>query len=80
MGAQTEPVLAIDIAFEPDATMTARALAANARLRASCPEGFAFDATHRPHITMLQQFMRADDLERVYAAAIAVLAREWPAG
>ena len=79
MGADLEAVIAIDIALEPDATMTDRALAANARLKASYAEGFAFDATHRPHITLLQQFVRAEDLENVYAAANAVLASEKPA-
>jgi 2'-5' RNA ligase len=80
MGADLQPFIAIDIAFEPDATMTERALAANARLKTSYPEGFAFDATHRPHITLLQQFVRTEGLEKVYGAANAVLANEKPAG
>jgi len=31
--------------------------------------GFALDAAHRPHITMLQAFVRTADLDQVYAAA-----------
>jgi 2'-5' RNA ligase len=71
-------VTAIDIALEPDATMVQHAMDANARLRKSFPKGFALDETHHPHISMLQQFVRTDDLDKVYAAANAVLANEKP--
>jgi hypothetical protein len=73
------PVTAIDIALEPDATMVQRARDANARLLKSFPKGFALDETHHPHITMLQQFVRTGDLNKVFAAANAVLAKEKPA-
>jgi hypothetical protein len=76
--AQQNPVTAVDIALEPDATMLQHAKAANARLLKSFPKGFALDATHRPHVTMLQQFVRTDDLDKVYAAANAILAKEKP--
>ena len=69
---------AIDIALEPDATMIQHAMAANARLLKSFPKGFALDETHHPHVTMLQQFVRTDDLDKVFAAANAVLAKEKP--
>src|SRR5271166_1942834 len=74
--AQENPVTAIDIALEPDATMVRQAEADNARLPKAYPEGFALDATHHAHITMLQQFVRTADLEKVYSAANAVLAKE----
>ena len=61
--AQTSPVTAIDIALEPDATMLEHAKADNARLLKVFPKGFALDATHHPHITMLQQFTRTADLD-----------------
>ena len=61
-------VTAIDILLEPDATMLRHAAANNARLLGVFPRGFALDATHRPHITMLQCFVRTADLEKVYAA------------
>ena len=51
--AQEDPVTAIDIALEPDATMVRQAEADNARLLKAYPEGFALDATHHAHITML---------------------------
>jgi 2'-5' RNA ligase len=76
--ARQNPVTAIDIALEPDATMMQHAMAANARLLKSFPRGFALDATHHPHVTMLQQFVRTDDLDKVFAAANAVLTKEKP--
>src|ERR1700744_2959601 len=76
--AQQNPVTAIDIALEPDATMVQHAMAANARLLKAFPQGFALDETHHPHISMLQQFVRTDDLEKVYAAANAVMAKDKP--
>src|ERR1700756_3728454 len=78
--AQQNPITAIDIALEPDATMVQHAKAANARLLRHFPKGFALDATHHPHVTMLQQFVRTADLDKVYTAAAGVLAKEKPAG
>jgi len=76
--ADENPVTAIDIALEPDATMMEHARADNARLLKGFPRGFALDATHHPHITMLQQFVRTADLDKVYAAVNKVLADEKP--
>ena len=76
--AQQDSVTAIDIALEPDATMLQHAKDANARLLKSFPDGFTLDETHHPHVTMLQQFVRTDDLDEVFAAANAVLAKEKP--
>jgi hypothetical protein len=71
--AQPLPIIAIDIALEPDATMVHHAEAVNARLRSVFPKGFSLDATHHPHITMLQRYVRTADLEKIYAAAEKVL-------
>ncbi len=68
-------VTAIDVLLEPDATMLRHAEANNARLLTVYPNGFALDATHRPHITLIQRFVRTADLEAVFAATGAVLAR-----
>ena len=76
--AQQNPVTAIDIALEPDATMIQHAQADNGRLLKAFPKGFALDATHHPHISMLQQFVRTADLEKVYDAVNKVLAHEKP--
>jgi len=78
--AQQNAVTAIDIALEPDATMAQHAQADNARLLKAFPKGFALDATHHPHVTMLQRYVRTADLDKVYAAANQVLANEKPAG
>jgi phosphoserine phosphatase len=67
-------VTAIDILLEPDAVMLQHAEANNARLLKVYPKGFALDATHRPHITLIQRFVRTTDLDKVYAAAEKVLA------
>ena len=68
------PVTAIDILLEPDATMLQHAAANNARLLEVFPKGFALDATHRPHITLIQRFVQAAELDQVYAVAGKVLA------
>ena len=72
--ASTAAVTAIDILLEPDATMLQHAEADNARLLKVYPKGFALDAKHRPHITLVQRFVRSADLDAVYAAAGRVLA------
>ena len=69
-------VTAIDIALKPDAAMVRHARADNARLLKAYPEGFALDATHHPHMTMIQRFVRTADLAKVHAAADAVLAKD----
>ncbi len=74
------PVTAIDIALEPDAIMVQHAEAANARLLKVYPKGFSLDASHHPHITMLQRYVRTADLDKVYAAAGKVLASANAAG
>ena len=72
---ERSPVTAIDVLLEPDATMLRHAEAVNASHLNVYPQGFALDATHRPHITLIQRFVRTADLDKVYAAAGQVLAR-----
>ena len=43
--------------------MLAHAESNNVRLREAFPDGFALDAEHRPHITVLQCFVAVNDLE-----------------
>jgi len=76
--AQQNPVAAIDIALEPDATMIAHAKDANARLLKSFPKGFALDETHHPHVSILQRFVRTGDLDKIFAAANAIMVKEKP--
>src|SRR5262245_52412967 len=77
--AEQNPVTAIDILLEPDATMVKHAEAANERLRKSFPGGFALDETHRPHISCLQRYVKTADLDNVYEAVGNVLAGAKPA-
>jgi hypothetical protein len=72
--ADKDSVTAIDILLHPDATMIQHAEAVNTRLRGVFPEGFALDASHRPHISMFQCFVPTAQLKKVYAAADKVLA------
>jgi len=72
--ATTPTVTAIDILLEPDPTMLRHAEATNTRLRGVFSQGFALDATHRPHITPIQRFVRTADLEKVFATAGKVFA------
>jgi hypothetical protein len=67
-------VTAIDTLLEPDSTMLKHAEANNARLLAVFPKGFTLDATHQPHITLNQRFVRTADLDKVYDAVGKVFA------
>src|SRR5882724_10566787 len=72
--ADPNAVTAIDILLEPDATMLQHAQAVNDRLLKVFPKGFALDATHRPHITLVQRFVLTKNLDKVYAAVGKVFA------
>ncbi len=72
--AKPNPITAIDILLEPDATMIQHATDTNDRLRKVFPKGFALDASHRPHVTLVQRFVRTEDLNKVYAAVGKVFA------
>jgi phosphoserine phosphatase len=66
--AEQTDVTAIDILLEPAAVMLQHAAADNSRLLEVYPQGFALDAAHHPHITMLQCFIRTANLDKLYAA------------
>ncbi len=51
----------------------------NARMRGQIPAGFALDQQHRPHITLIQRFVREADLAQVLDAVARVRARHDPA-
>lgn len=71
----SNPVTAIDIILVPDATMMSRAEAANSRLRKVFPQGFALDAAHHPHVSMLMRYVPTADLDKVFAATGDVFAQ-----
>jgi hypothetical protein len=72
IGAQSK-VTAIDILLVPDSVMLKYAEENNARLLAAYPKGFTVDATHRPHITLIQRFVRTEDLDEVYVVVEKML-------
>jgi hypothetical protein len=71
-------LVAIDVLIEPTAPAVTAAQAMNARLREANPAGYALDATHAPHITLAQRYVRRDDLPKIEAAVAAVLASDRP--
>jgi|ERR1022692_1191505 hypothetical protein len=70
------PVTALDIVLEPDATMIQRAQAANDGLRKNFPKGYSLDDEHRPHISVMGGYVYTANLDKIYAAADRVLATE----
>jgi hypothetical protein len=72
-GDPPDPLIAIDVLVEPDATMIAAAQGVNARLREVYPDGYSLDESHAPHITLLQRYVLEQDLEKVTAAVAQVL-------
>jgi hypothetical protein len=45
--------------------MIQRAEAVNTRLLKVFPKGFAIDASHHPHITILQRYVLTADLDKI---------------
>jgi acid phosphatase (class A) len=73
LGFQASEVTAIDILLEPDAVLLNKAEAINAEFIKVYPQGFTLDESHRPHITLIQRYVRTADLEKIYTAANKVL-------
>jgi hypothetical protein len=76
--ATSDKLIAIDVLLEPNQTMLDKAKASNARLRGDYPAGYALDATHAPHVTMLQRYVRVKDLDAVTTALTKLFATERP--
>lgn len=76
--AASDRLLAIDVLLEPDAKMVEKAQAVNARLRENYPQGYALDASHAAHITLVQGFVRAKDLDAITGIVSSALAKEQP--
>ncbi|HUK03280.1 MAG TPA: hypothetical protein VLW26_13480 [Steroidobacteraceae bacterium] len=69
-------VTAIDIVLEPDSKMIEQAQAANAALLKNFPGGYALDAEHRPHISVMGGYVYTAKLDQIYAAVEKVLTSE----
>jgi 2'-5' RNA ligase len=68
-------VIAINILLLPDQTMRSHAHELNRQLRTNEPQGFAFDDTHVPHISLLHQYVREQDLPSIFAVVQRVLSQ-----
>jgi hypothetical protein len=71
-------LLAVNVLLEPDPATQERARRLNGLLREDAtgggpgdeppPAGFAFDQTHLPHVTLLQRYVRQEDVEPIAGA------------
>jgi acid phosphatase (class A) len=66
LGFQARDVIAIDILLLPDDELLGKAEAVNAKMNKAYPNGFTLDESHQPHITLIQRYVRVEDLEKVY--------------
>src|SRR5262245_23563782 len=71
---------AIDVLIEPDARLVQPANAFNTRLHAANPDGFVFDATHAPHITLVHRYVETRDLESLFDAVKRMVSARGPIG
>lgn len=71
-------MMAINVLLEVDAATVERTKSLNARLLATYPAGFSFDAHHTPHITILQRFVPLGEVEAVARAVQEAIAQELP--
>ena len=58
------PIIAVNLALLIPATLQQMLVTLNRTLRAP-PEGFRFDTTHLPHLTLAQLFIPRSEIERV---------------
>ena len=77
----SDRLIAIDVLLLPDATMVAKAVAANARLRENYPEGYKLGKEQTAHITLVHSYVREKDLptieEQVSKLARAAQPEKW---
>jgi hypothetical protein len=74
--ATQNPITAVDIVLEPDATMIQNAQAANAGLLNNFPKGFTLGDEHAPHMSVIGGYFHSENLDEIFAAASKVLASE----
>jgi hypothetical protein len=70
------PITAVDIVLEPDATMIQHAQAANAGLLKNFPKGFALGDEHAPHMSVIGGYFNTANLDEIFAGASKVLSSE----
>lgn len=75
-----EDVIAVNVLLLPDHDTSARAKQINGVLRQSYPDGFALDASHVPHISVLHGYVQTKRLADVYRSVAKVSAKHPLAG
>ncbi|HEX5000715.1 MAG TPA: 2'-5' RNA ligase family protein [Terriglobia bacterium] len=71
-------MIAIDVLLLPDALMAEAARAINTQFRGDYRQGFALDANHVPHITLVQRYVNPGDIDAI-AKAVVKTAENGPA-
>lgn len=71
-------LVALDVAILPPPEVSERAVALSAQLPATESPPLRLDAEHLPHITLTQQFVRDEELEKAFAAIGDVLRQTTP--
>lgn len=72
-------VTAIDIALERMRRCSSTRRHSTRACGRVSPKGYALDASHRPHVTMLQRYVRTADLPKVYGAIDKIMSAKSPA-
>jgi hypothetical protein len=72
----TQELIAIDVLLEPGETLVGHTEDVQALLQKDYPAGHALAATQTPHITLLQRYVRAMDLQPIERAVAKVLTSE----
>jgi 2'-5' RNA ligase len=71
-------LLALDVAILPPADIRDRAVRVSATLPHATFEGLRLDDEHLPHVTLTQQFVRIDELDRAFERLDRVLRGQSP--
>jgi len=71
-------LVAVDVAILPPPDVSARAIALSAALPPDDSERFVLDAEHRPHVTLTQAFIRAEELDAAFDRVDEVLRGQHP--
>jgi hypothetical protein len=70
----SDEVIAVNVLLQPDQDTSGRAVRINELLRQSDPRGFPLDASHLPHISVVQGYVEAKNLPALYHAVERVSA------
>lgn len=70
--------LAIDVVLLPPEHVMVRCRGINAKLWEQTHQGFRFDETHLPHLTLLQQFCNVNALESTFSTTDQVVKKQAP--